>query len=197
MHDKYTALLSLTPAGLAVVPAGESCISFNVRSNAVRELPAGRALHARGESECFYSIPTAPFETRFAVFDAIVCSKPNGTEFRPGMSLNLRFTYANSLGVQKLLLLSRQHNGRFPECITLEDLHAMLHDEIKRICTRAATEFSHSTALPYAHWWNEIKYNREYCDKIYKPLMQLFMSYGLLLDKDTFSINSLAQMPVT
>lgn len=196
MHDKYTTLLSLAPAGMSVVPADACCIAFNVQNNAIREFPAGRQLPPRNAGESFYAVPTMPFETLFAVHGAILCTKPNGNEARPGMSLRLRFSYISSLGLQKLLLLYRQRVGRVPECITLEDLHMLLHDEIRSICSRVATEFSHSVTLPYAHWWNEISYSSAYRDKLYTPLMQLFMSFGMMLDQADFTINSLAQLSV-
>lgn len=198
MHDKYTTLFSLAPAGMSIVPMEACCILFDVNTNAIRELPPGRAITAdiRKPTECLYKVSTAPFEVLFAVHNAILCTRPNGTEARPGMSLKLKFNYANSRGLQKLLLLYKSHTGRFPECITLEDIHTLLHDDIKDICGNVATAFSRSVTLPYAHWWNEIMYNTKYRDMLTTKLTQLFMSYGLLLDQDAFAINSLAPLTV-
>lgn len=196
MHDKYTTVLTLAPAGAAVVPAGETYIAFSPYTNEVKEYPAGRSLTAPAPGFVQYSAPLAPYETLFAVTDAILCSKPNGAQFRPGMSLKLRFSFASALGLQKLLLLYKQRNGRVPECITMADVHALLIDDIRKICATAATNFSHNQVLAYTHWWNDLVYGQTYRDMIFTPLMQLFISYGLLLDKDGFAINGLAQMPV-
>ncbi|MBQ2953270.1 MAG: hypothetical protein IJE07_06900 [Clostridia bacterium] len=198
MQEKYTVLLTLAPAGAGAVPSDATWLAFNTLNNAIREFPAGRAIRPedRQPNTNIYSIQNAAFETRFAVMNAILCTKPNGVEARPGMTLNLRFSYINSLGIQKFLLLYKTRMGRVPECITIEDVHTMLHEEIRSICATAATEFAHSVTLPYAHWWNEIKYNTKYRDMISTRLMQLFMSYGLMLDQESLAIGSLAQITV-
>lgn len=198
MQDKYTMLFSLAPAGLSVVPAGTCCIAFNTASNAIRELPAGRAIRPGDikPGEYLYCVPTTPFETSFAVHGAILCVKPNGNEARPGMALNLKFHYVNCMTLQKLLVQYKNRMGRAPECITLEDVHMLLQDEMRSICERAAGEFSRNVALPYAHWWNEINYGTKYRDMLYTKMMQLFIAHGLMLDQTGFAIGSLAPITV-
>ena len=196
MHDKYTTLLSRVPAGTAAAPAGSCVIAFNEVTNRVQEFGAGRAIPTAGPQQHVYMIPTEAFEVLFAVQDAILCTKPDGSEFRPGMCLQLKLSYISASGLLKLLLTSKMREGRSPDCITLENLHTLLSRELAAICARCAKELSHGQTLSYTHWWNDISHGKAYRELLYTPLMQLFMAHGLRLDRASFAVAGLAPAPL-
>lgn len=196
MHDKYATLLSRVPAGTAVVPAGSYVVALNEATNRVQEFGAGRAIPAATPQLSVYAIPTEPFEALFYVQDAILCLKPDGSQFRPGMCLKLKLSYVSATGLLKLLLTSRMREGRSPDCITLENLHTLLSREINAICARCAQELSHRQTLSYTRWWNDIAHGTAYRDLLYTPLMQLFTAHGLRLDKAAFAIAGVAPAPL-
>lgn len=196
MHDKYTTVLSRVPAGTAAAPAGSCVVTLNEVTNRVQEFGPGRAIPAATPQLSVYAIPTEPFEALFCVQDAILCTKPDGSEFHPGMCLRLKLSYVSVTGLQKLLLTSRMREGRSPDCLTLENLHTLLSREITAICARCAQELSHKQTLSYTHWWNEIAHGTAYRDLLYTPLMQLFTAHGLRLDKAAFAIAGLAPAPL-
>lgn len=196
MLDKYTALLSSTPEGTAVVPENAVVLGYDVLTRRIQEYRTGRSLPAARGSLRLYTVPTQPFETCIAVKDAIRCLKPNGSEFDPGFSLQLVFSYVSASAMQHLLSTATDRDGAVHDCITLEMLYNLISRDVRRICAQAAETFSHGERLTYEHWWQDLMYGNQYRDLIHTPLMQLFNSYGLRLEKTGLRIAGLAPIPL-
>ncbi|MBR3764435.1 MAG: hypothetical protein IKK57_07795 [Clostridia bacterium] len=196
MHDKYTELVTLAPAGLTHSPQDGCVAAFNVQNYALREHRPNRLLPAPGPNEHFYLVSPQTIDACFHIPGAIACTRPDGAAFHPGMSLRLQFRYTSPTGLQQLLRQTLLSRARVPELITLEALYDLLLPEMSAICARKAREFSGAQTLPYSHWWNDIRYGTAFRDEIFKPLWQLFFSYGFDLDRQSFAICGLAPVPM-
>lgn len=196
MHDKYTELVTLAPAGLTHSPEDCCVAAFNTQNYSLREHRPNRALPAPGPNEHFYLVSPQVIDAAFHIPSSITCTRPDGAAFHPGMSLRLQFRYTSPTGLQQLLRQTLLRGGKVPELITLEALYDILIPEMSAICARKAREFSNGQILPYSHWWNDIRYGAAFRNEIFKPLWQLFFSYGYELDEKSFAISGLAPVPM-
>lgn len=197
MHDRYTEVIVRAPAGLTKAPENAFVLAAHAQTSRAQEFAPGRAIPAATPSVSLFTVRALPVETRFAVLDAIRCLRPDGRAFQPGLCLDLTLRYVSAAGMHRLLLAAqRRSGGVLPDCITLEDLHALLAPDIRTICAQAAESFSEGQTLRYAHWWQELTQGTAYRDLLYIPLMQLFNRHGLRLDRDSFRIAGLAPVPV-
>ena len=196
MHDRYTEVIARAPAGLAHAPENAFVLAIHAQTSHAQEFTPGRAIPAAAPSASLFTVRALPVETRFAVLDAIRCLRPDGRAFQPGLCLDLTLRYVSAAGMHRLLLTAQRRSGSLPDCITLEDLHALLAPDIRAIFARAAESFSQGQTLRYTHWWQELTQGTAYRDLLYIPLMQLFNRHGLRLDRDSFRIAGLAPVPV-
>ena len=192
MHDKYTKLLTATAADVRTVPEDAFVLCLNDKGDVLKEYRSKQPLDPAAASLRCYTVPLAPVTARICVTDAITCTKPDGTTFKPGLCLNVRLRYISPSGLGTLL----RKTGRMPDCLTIEDLYNQLSRDVRQVCADAARKLTREQTRSYQYWWQDLKYGEVYRDMIFPPLMQLFSLHGFRLEKDDFSIAGIAPMPV-
>ena len=196
MHGKYTELVTIAQPGLSRSPEDSCVVSFNTKTYELREHQPNHLLPQLDLGEHYYTVSPETIDTCIHIPGAIACTRPDGSAFHPGMCLHIQFSYNSPIGLQQLLRQYFLTRKKVPQLISLENLYELLIPEMVKICANAAQDFANSQALPYEHWWNDIRYKTGFRNRIYTPLWQLFFSYGFQLDEKSFAITGLAPVPM-
>lgn len=198
MDSKHTMLLYRTPANESTVAVDTSVVRLNTATRQLDEFRPGAAVPSADSSSIHvYTVSKKPVESIFAVHGAINCTTPTGAAFRPSFCLNIKLRYINPIGLKTLLTSSTAKKGYVPDCVTLEDLYAIIAPQLKAVCEKAADEYSGGRMLSYTHWWQELSFATTYLESLKTPLVTLFNSYGFRFEPEDFSIKGVASIPAT